>query len=105
LREIKWAEPETFIFTDYLADFRADFHDIRGDNSFSDCLSPTSYSSSQRAARDLLALGSAGIVYPSVRHTGGTCLVCFRPALVTNVRQGQNVTVALREPGVPPVIT
>lgn len=24
---------------------------------------------------------------PSVRHTGGTCLACLRPALVTNVRR------------------
>jgi RES domain len=29
LQEIKWTEPETFTFDDYLADFRADFHDTR----------------------------------------------------------------------------
>jgi RES domain-containing protein len=105
LREIKWAEPERFTFTDYLADFRADFHDIRGDSNFSDCLSPTSYRASQRLARELLAQGSAGMVYPSVRRAGGTCLACFRPALVTNVRQGGSVTVAFREPGAPPAIS
>jgi hypothetical protein len=33
--------------------------------------------------------GSLGVVYPSVRHQGGTCLACFRPALVTNVRRGK----------------
>jgi hypothetical protein len=26
-------------------------------------------------------------VYPSVRHRGGTCVACFRPALVNNVRK------------------
>jgi hypothetical protein len=26
-------------------------------------------------------------VYPSVRRANGTCLACFRPALVTNVRR------------------
>jgi hypothetical protein len=30
-----------------------------------------------------------GIIYPSVRHSGGTNLACFRPALVGNVRKGQ----------------
>ena len=28
-----------------------------------------------------------GIVYPSVRRPKGTCLACFRPALVMNVRK------------------
>lgn len=105
LREINWAEPETFAFDDYLADFRADFHDIRGDPKHADCLSPTSYRSSQRLAKELLAAGSAGIVYPSVRHRGGTCLVCFRPALATNVRQGRSITMTFRHAGSPPVVT
>jgi hypothetical protein len=30
-----------------------------------------------------------GIVYPSVRRAKGTCLACFRPALVMNVRKDQ----------------
>jgi RES domain-containing protein len=104
LAEINWTEPETFTFDDYLADFRADFHDIRGDAAYADCLSPTSYTKSQGLARELLASGSAGIVYPSVRRSGGTCIVCFRPALVTNVRQGGRSTVAFQKAGSPPVI-
>jgi hypothetical protein len=32
--------------------------------------------------------GALGVVYPSVRRRGGTCLACFRPALVANVRKG-----------------
>ena len=105
LAEVKWPEPETFTFHDYLADFRADFHDIRGDLHYSDCLDPKSYTKSQRLARELLALGSAGIIYPSVRRSSGTCLVCFRPALVTNVRQGRTVAVAFHDPGQPPHIS
>jgi hypothetical protein len=54
---------------------------------FADCLSPTSYRSSQRLAIDLFAAGSLGILYPSVRHPQGTCLACFRPTLVSNVRK------------------
>ena len=34
------------------------------------------------------AEGLNGIIYPSVRHQGGTCLVALRPAAVQSVRQG-----------------
>ncbi|HJY87705.1 MAG TPA: RES family NAD+ phosphorylase [Candidatus Acidoferrales bacterium] len=105
LTEIHWQEPETFTFQDYLADFRADFHDIRGEVHYSDCLNPNSYMRSQTLAKALLASGSAGIIYPSVRRSKGTCLVCFRPALVINVRQDRTVTLAFRDPSQPPVIS
>jgi len=105
LEEIKWTEPEAFTFDDYLADFRGDFHDIRGDAAFADCLNPMSHVDSQRLAKELLASGSAGIVYPSARRSDGTCIVCFRPALVTNVRRGGIVTVAFHTFGSPPVIS
>ena len=104
LGEIKWTEPEAFTFDDYLADFRAEFHDIRGDRAFIQCLSPTSYANSQALARELLAASSAGILYPSVRRETGTCIVCFRPALVTNVRQGLHVTVSFQNPASAPKI-
>ena len=29
------------------------------------------------------------MVYPSVRHGGGTCVAAFRPALVMNVRKAK----------------
>jgi hypothetical protein len=34
------------------------------------------------------AAGVNGIIYPSVRHAGGTCVVALRPAAVQSVRQG-----------------
>jgi len=105
LREINWRELETFTFYDYLADFRSDFHDIRGDADYAECLDPNSYINSQGLARGLLASGSAGIVYPSVRPPDGTCLVCFRPALVTNVRRDRTVTLTFRDANSPPVIS
>lgn len=105
LKEIRWAEPETFTFDDYLADFRAEFHDIRGDARYSACLNPNSYKASQRLGRELLESGSAGIVYPSVRRRRGTCLACFRPAVVANVRQGRRVRIEFRDPNRPPVIS
>ena len=93
LREINWQDKETFLYADFLADFRGEFHDIREDFRFAKCLDPMSYAASQKLAEELLDKGSAGVVYPSVRHSGGTCIACFRPALVNNVRKGGQVSV------------
>jgi hypothetical protein len=106
LREIPaWNRPETRAYREYLADFRSEFHDIRGDDpAYRPYLDPDSYAASQRFARELLNAGSAGIVYPSVRHEGGTCIGCFRPALVTNVRQGSLVSITFDNLAHPPAV-
>jgi hypothetical protein len=106
LREIpSWTEPESRTFRDYQADFRADFHDLRGDKANAAALDLRSYAASQALARTLLNAGSAGVVYPSVRHSGGTCIACFRPALVTNVREGVLVTITVADRGAGPSVT
>jgi RES domain len=92
LHEAGWDEEDVAEYADYLADFRAEFHDLRGAHERRDWLSPESYAASQVLAGELLDLGSAGIVYPSVRRSGGTCIACFRPVLVTNVRKGNTFT-------------
>ena len=94
LQEINWQERETFSYVDFLADFRGQFHDIRDAPRFRNCLDPNSYIPSQHLATRLLEQGSAGIVYPSVRHKSGTCVACFRPALVNNVRKGVTISIA-----------
>jgi hypothetical protein len=76
-------------FDDYLADFSAQFHDLREGEGVAEYLDPDSYVKSQTLAEQLLQDGSLGIIYPSVRRAGGTCLACFRPALVMNVRKGK----------------
>ncbi len=86
-REINWNEHEETRYQDMLADFTASFHDCRSDG-WEHALAPDSYAASQHLAASLLASGSAGVVYPSVRMQGGTCIACFRPALVNNVRRG-----------------
>lgn len=96
LQEINWQEKETFFYVDFLADFRGAFHDIRGDARFRDCLDPGSYKASQRLAGEFVERGSAGVVYPSVRHKGGTCIACFRPALVNNVRKGSSICITFK---------
>jgi hypothetical protein len=93
LQEVNWDEPETFSYVEFLASFRGDFHDLRRDVHFLDCLDANSYKTSQRLTGELLEEGSAGIVYPSVRDKGGTCIACFRPALVNNVRKGANISI------------
>jgi hypothetical protein len=52
-------------------------------------LNPDSYVESQGLAEQLLTYGSLGIIYPSVRRPPKTCKVCFRPALVANVRKSK----------------
>lgn len=71
-----------------LADFSASFHDLRGADTWHDCLAAGSYVASQALAAELLEAGSMGVIYPSVRRPEGTNLACFRPALVGNVRKG-----------------
>jgi RES domain len=80
---------DTATYDDYLADVSASLHDLRRGRGFSACLDPGTYVESQALAERLLDAGSLGIVYPSVRRLAGTCLACFRPAVVANVRRGK----------------
>ena len=71
----------------YLASFDAQFHDVRGPApEFVPLHDRLNYAASQALARELLASGSNGVVYQSVRRNGSECLACFRPRLVRNVR-------------------
>jgi len=80
---------DSVTYQSLLADFNAGFHDVRGLDAYLACLDPDSYIASQALAAELLEAGSMGVIYPSVRHPGGTNLACFRPALVGNVRKAQ----------------
>ncbi|MBR1177079.1 RES family NAD+ phosphorylase [Bradyrhizobium sp. KB893862 SZCCT0404] len=81
--------------TDYaelIADFFGPFHDLREvqvDDPVLHRDPAIAYPAGQSLARQLrVDHASNGIIYPSIRHAGGTCLVCFRPDLVQNLRQG-----------------
>ncbi len=92
LREVDWPHEEVSTCDDYLADFAAEFHDLRdGVTRFARFLRPgpipECYQPSQQLAAGLLEQGSNGIVFPSVRRAGGTCVACFRPVLVYHVRR------------------
>jgi RES domain-containing protein len=89
-KSVEYAEIQRFddsvTYAEYLADISGAFHDLRGRLDAAQYLDPDSYVASQELAERLLEAGSAGVVYPSVRRAGGTCLSCFRPVLVGNVR-------------------
>ena len=105
LAEVDWFDEEV-IYDDYIADFSAQFHDIRGDGAseeFRASLAADSYLASQDLAQRLLEEGSLGLVYPSVRHSEGVCIACFRPALVMNVRKGPTYRFVWSGPGAPEV--
>jgi hypothetical protein len=87
LAEVDWFDEEV-TYDDYLADFSAEFHDIRDVQEFGEFLASNSYLASQDLAQQLLNAASLGLAYRSVRRRNGTCIACFRPALVMNVRKG-----------------
>lgn len=96
-----------FDYIDFLADFSGSFHalDLAEEGT---CLQPDPvpqcYAPSQALANGLLFQGSLGIVYPSVRRPSGTCIACFRPALVSHPRRDQKYRLTV-EAGVDAVET
>jgi hypothetical protein len=99
LRESRISERIRFDHADFLADFSGQFHFL-DDSERAECLQPDPipqcYGPSQALAVSLLYSGSSGVVYPSVRRLGGTCIACFRPALVFHPRRAKlyRITVA-----------
>ncbi len=91
-------------FDDYLADFSGEFHDLRRAKRFVACLDPTSYVASQTLAEKLLESGSAGIIYPSTRRPRGTCLACFDPKRVANVRRAGRFRFSWRGKTTPQIV-
>jgi RES domain-containing protein len=88
---------EVSSYDDWLADFHSTFHVLEPASRFSEYLQPEPvprcYAASQQLARRLLDEQSNGIVYPSVRRKGSTCVVCFRPALVYHPRRGERLEI------------
>jgi len=75
----------------YTADLTASLHDIRNlqtDKPIIYASDPEQYASAQSLAKQLRDAGANGIVYDSVRHTGGECVAVFRPRLLSPVKQG-----------------
>lgn len=79
------------IYQVLLAGFIGEFADLRGVEPQPACLGPDpsiAYPEGQALARSFRAEHTRGIIYPSARRRGGTCLVAFEPHAVQNVRPG-----------------
>lgn len=74
------------------AELAGRLHDIRGmKKRIPKVYDLKDYKESQALARDLVKLGSAGIVYDSVRHKGGQCAGVFKPSVLKNARPTEQV--------------
>ena len=77
-------------FREIVLDVRGSLHDLRS-GSTEAALDPDDYTVSQALGGQLRASGSEGVVYPSVRHAGGTCVGLFYPDLAANPVQGRHL--------------
>lgn len=81
----------TVDYAELHASFAGEFVDLRGLVADLPCLHPdpdVGYAHGNALADRARANGHNGIVYPSVRHAGGTCLVALWPHAVQSVAQG-----------------
>ena len=81
-----------FRYAEVLADFIGEFVDLRP-HPDEECLSPNEavgYPAGNLLAEQAHSRGLNGIIYPSVRNIGGTCLAALTPHAVQNVAQGRD---------------
>jgi len=79
-------------YAEIWASFAGAFVDLRDVWPRPLCLHPEpaiGYPAGNLVAAEAAAAGHNGIIYPSVRHTGGTCLVALWPHAVQSVAQGE----------------
>ncbi|MES2992681.1 MAG: RES family NAD+ phosphorylase [Pseudomonadota bacterium] len=70
----------------------ADLHDLRGLGARDAALlDPDDYGAPQLLGRQLREAGSAGVVFPSVRHEGGQCVGLFRPKALRQARSSAHI--------------
>lgn len=84
-------------YAEMFASFAGNFVDLRGVAPGQDCLHPDpaqGYPAGNALADTARAVGHNGIIYPSVRRAGGTCLVALRPHAVQSVAQGDILRLA-----------
>jgi hypothetical protein len=75
-----------------LAPLQAPLHDLRGlRRSTPQIYDPVQYGAAQALGRRLREAGSWGVLYHSVRHTGGLCVGVFRPRALKPARQGAHI--------------
>ena len=91
------------IYREYTAALEGSYLDIRGQQATRpDAYHPTSYAASQVFGETVRASGTAGILFDSLRHAGGLCVVAYRPRYITAVVQAGHfeITVQAAVPGI-----
>lgn len=79
-------------FREIVLTVRSNLHDLRGEHDdIRAAMDPDDYTASQAMARRLRAARSNGIVYPSVRHQGGTRVGLFYPDGASEPVQGRHL--------------
>lgn len=79
-------------FREIVLDVRARLHDLRGEEArTSPLLHRKDYSASQALGASLRAAGSEGVVYPSVRLSGGECAGLFYPDCASHPVQARHL--------------
>lgn len=81
----------TVEYTEIVASLAGEFVDLRQASPDLACLNPditVGYPAGNALADAARARALNGIIYPSVRHTGGTCIVALWPHAVQSVVQG-----------------
>lgn len=92
----------TVEYAEMWASFAGSFVDLRAVRPAPDCLHPDAdigYPAGNQLAAEAMQAGLNGIIYPSVRDDGGTCLVALWPHVVQSVTQGR--VLRLRWTGTP----
>jgi len=75
-------------FRAYSATLRGDYLDIRGEQrQRPDVYAGNSYQASQRLGEQVRGWGGAGLIYDSLRHRGGVCVVAHRPRNIVDIVQ------------------
>jgi hypothetical protein len=81
----------------YLADLAGTYVDLRERGTeMPEIFATDSYAESQRFGETVRATDNAGILYASVRRTGGLNIVGYRPSLILNVRQGDHFEITVQ---------
>jgi hypothetical protein len=78
-------------FREIVLDVDARLHDIRTLGATTPVLAPNDYTASHALGSALRALGSDGVVYPSVRQPGGECAGLFYPDCASLPTQGRHL--------------
>lgn len=81
----------TVDYAEMWASFAGAFVDLRGFDPRPRCLDPDpalGYPAGNALAAEAMSAGHNGIIYPSVRHAEGTCLVALWAHVVQSVTQG-----------------